>query len=151
MQEDALKLNEKFKKNYDSRLEKILTKQTKKGENKLLTYTSDFYRQKKELKEMFENTRPLNELYGRNSWNMSLRRPIHFQGTRYGIINIGSESKPTWKNVKETFPKETLKIRVTKKEVEDGVDYFRRSDYFKSRVKVNLEREYQSLEVMIYN
>ncbi len=132
-------------------MERLLSKQSQKGENQLLTYTSDFFRQKKELKEMFEDTRPLNEIYGRNTWHMSLRRPIHFHGTRYGTVNIGTESKPTWKNVKETYPKDTLKIRVTKKNLEGGVDYFRRSDYFNSKVKVNFERECQSLEVIVNN
>ena len=112
-------------------------------------YKTDFFRTKKEIKESYENSRPIDDIYGTNSWLMSLRRPKNFKGTRFGYINIGSNTKPSWQAVRETLPKEEVKIRVSKKDPKVEIDHFRRSDYFKSKVKTNyIDCDVQELEVI---
>jgi hypothetical protein len=150
MQEHTLRLKDKIEEEYSNHLERLLTsKSNKKNEKELLMYKTDFFRQKKEIKELYENSRPLDEIYGVNGWFMSLRRPANFKGTRFGYINVGSKDYPSWKAVRESYPREIVKIRVSKKDPTEEIDSFRRSDYFKSKVKLEIQKEsLQELEVV---
>jgi len=110
---------------------------------------TDFFRPKKEIKEMHENMRPIDEVYGTNGWVMALRRPEDFKGTRLGYINIGSNNKPIWRTIKETNPRENEKINVNGKDIKDELNFFRKSDYFHK--KSERERKYKFYVSIIGN
>ena len=108
---------------------------SKRSKQQLLLYKTDFFREKKELRESYENSRPIDETYGKNCWIMGLRRPKDFKGTRFACVNVGTNLNPIWKTVKETIPRETEKIRVVGKDGQKETDLFRKSDYFQSKFK----------------
>ena len=148
LQEKSLELTEKYFDNDRPKIERILTSKTKKSEKDLLFNKTDFFRKKKEIREFYENSRPLDETYGKNSWIMCLRRPKNFKGTRFGYINVGTPECPSWAVVKETLPKENTKIRVIKTETDSNTDNFTNSDYFKSKVHLDLQKKNECLEVI---
>lgn len=83
---------------------KYLSRRTKKNEDELLV--NKFYKigENKQIYANSEKHRPLNERHAAHSWELSLRRPKNFKGTRFSYINLGDNYNPIWQLVKETVP-----------------------------------------------
>jgi hypothetical protein len=92
-------------------MSKYLAKLTKKKEEDLLIHRTNTYRIKKEVTDFIENKKSLDERYGVYNWNMSLRRPKNFKGTRFSYVNLGNDMNPLWLSVKETIPKSLEMVR----------------------------------------
>ena len=83
-----------------------LSKKLNKPQNNLLLNRVDSFRFKKEVINEIENSKPIEEQYGKFKWNISLRRPEHFQGVRDSYINLkGERFLPFWSIVIERSPK----------------------------------------------
>ena len=88
------------------RMARYLAKKLNKPENNLLLNRVDSFRFKKEVINEIENSKPLEEHYGKFKWNISLRRPEHFQGVRDSYINLkGERFLPFWSLIIERSPK----------------------------------------------
>ena len=84
-----------------------LSKKLNKPQNNLLLNRVDSFRFKKEVINEIENSKPIEEQYGKFKWNISLRRPEHFQGVRDSYINLkGERFLPFWSIVIERSPKQ---------------------------------------------
>ena len=100
---DLQKLSER-KNIYMSR---YLSKKLNKPQNNLLLNRIDSFRFKKEVINEMEFNKPLDEQYGKFKWNISLRRPDHFQGIRDSYINLKEDRFiPFWSLVIEKYPKQ---------------------------------------------
>ena len=89
-----------------SKLSKHLANKTNKREDDLLMNRVDFFRFKKEILNNIENSKPLDNKYGKYKWNISLRRPEKFRGVREAYVNIRTDNNPFWAIVKERYPKD---------------------------------------------
>ena len=88
-------------------MSKYLSKRLNKPQSNLLLNRIDSFRFKKEIINEIENNKPLDELYGKYKWNISLRRPDHFQGVRDSYINLKEDRfMPFWSIVIEKYPKQ---------------------------------------------
>lgn len=146
-QENALKNSEKLLGNEKNMLERILSKRSKKKPHELLMNCINTFRQKKEIKEKYEETLPLDEKYGKNSWVVSLRRPKNFKGVRDSLINVGSDKIPNWQKVIESVKERELIMTPGSKKVGKEFERFVRSDYFlKKNHKISLNDE-ENLQV----
>ena len=88
-------------------MSRYLSKKINKPQNNLLLNRIDSFRFKKEVINEIENNKPIEELYGKYKWNISLRRPDHFQGVRDSYINLkGDGLLPFWSVVIERSPKQ---------------------------------------------
>ena len=108
------KLNlQKLSEKENSRISKYLSKRLNTTQNSLLLNNVDSFRYKKEVINEIENNKPLDEKYGKFEWNISLRRPDHFQGVRDSYINLkDNRFMPFWSVVVERSPKiKELSIR----------------------------------------
>ncbi len=94
--------NNSEKKN--SKLGKYLSKKLNKKEKDLLMNRIDVFKLKKEIYNDIENSKPIEQKYGKHRWLISLRRPDNFVGTRDSYINIRNESNPFWALIKEKYP-----------------------------------------------
>ncbi len=94
--------NNSEKKN--SKLGKYLSKKLNKKEKDLLMNRIDVFKLKKEIYNDIENSKPIEQKYGKHRWLISLRRPDNFIGTRDSYINIRNESNPFWALIKEKYP-----------------------------------------------
>ena len=89
------------------RMAHYLSKKLNKPENNLLLNRVDSFRFKKEIINEIENSKPLEEHYGKFKWNISLRRPEHFKGVRDSYINLkGERFLPFWSLIIERSPKQ---------------------------------------------
>ena len=70
------------------RMSRFLSKKINKPQNNLLLNRIDSFRFKKEVLNEMEFDKPIEEQYGKNNWNISLRRPEHFRGVRDSYINL---------------------------------------------------------------
>ena len=87
-------------------MSRYLSKKLNKPQNNLLLNRVDSFRFKKEVINEIENSKPIEEQYGKFKWNISLRRPEHFQGVRDSYINLkGERFLPFWSIVIERSPK----------------------------------------------
>ena len=104
------KLNlQKLSEKQNIRISRYLSKKLKKPQNNLLLNKIDSFRFKKEVINEIENNKPPEEQYGNGNfkWNISLRRPDHFQGVRKSYINLKGENYiPFWSLVIERNPKQ---------------------------------------------
>lgn len=89
-----------------SKLSKHLANKINKSEDDLLMNRVDFFRFKKEILNNIENSKPLDNKYGKYKWNISLRRPEKFRGVREAYVNIRTDNNPFWAIVKERYPKD---------------------------------------------
>ena len=88
-------------------MSRYLSKKLNKPQNNLLLNRVDSFRFKKEVINEIENSKPIEEQYGKFKWNISLRRPEHFQGVRDSYINLkGERFLPFWSIVIERSPKQ---------------------------------------------
>ena len=88
-------------------MSRYLSKKLNKPQNNLLLNRVDSFRFKKEVINEIENNKPIEEQYGKFKWNISLRRPEHFQGVRDSYINLkGERFLPFWSIVIERSPKQ---------------------------------------------
>ena len=94
--------NNSEKKN--SKLGKYLSKKLNKKEKDLLMNRIDVFKLKKEIYNDIENSKPIEQKYGKHKWLISLRRPDNFIGIRDSYINIRNESNPFWALIKEKCP-----------------------------------------------
>ena len=148
-QENALNLNQKYK-SEKGLLERVLSNRSKKSYGDLLINRTDTFRQKKEIKESYEEHKPLDQRYGNNTWVMGLRRPNNFKGLRYCYVNAGSDINPIWRKVKEIV-KVNEKISVPHSEVNrKDLEPFMKGDYFKSKNKFIRYDENSCLKVNKY-
>ena len=122
-----------------------LSKKLNKPQNNLLLNRVDSFRFKKEVINEIENSKPIEEQYGKFKWNISLRRPEHFQGVRDSYINLkGERFLPFWSIVIERSPKQkelSLKpghilnqndINELKKTNQSTNNRFKNNHYFKT-------------------
>ena len=106
LQNRKLNLQKSFE-NQNLRISRFLSKKINKPQNNLLLNNLDSFLFKKEIIKEIEFNKPVNEQYGNNNWNISLRRPLHFQGVRDTYINInGDRYKPFWSIVIERSPRQ---------------------------------------------
>lgn len=109
-QEKSLKTFEDEEKKFQ-RLMKYLSRKSEKKVEDLLMNKVDTIRLRKEINSIMESKKPFEERYGAYNWNVSLRRPKNFTGTRHTIINLGSNYEPVWLSVKETIPENAEIVR----------------------------------------
>ena len=98
----------KFQKNFDKlnhNLSKRLSKTIGKNEQDLLLNKIDDYTFKKELLKEMDFSKTINEKYSKFNWNISLRRPKKFKGTRNSYINLSNNDHPFWAIIVEKYPK----------------------------------------------
>ena len=127
-------------------LTRALSNYSKKSPDELLISTTDFYRQKKENREMAESSRPLDQRYGCHTWIMSLRRPPDFKGTRFVNVNVGSSERPIWRVVKEYVATDNEKIRKPRSGIPGKtVNSFFNTDKIQNRL--NNRDHFEDLEV----
>ena len=102
-QENSLLTHSLEEKNFNE-MAKYLSRRTKKNEDELLV--NKFYKigENKQIFANSEKHKPLNEKYAAHSWELSLRRPKNFKGTRFSYINLGDNYNPIWQLVRETVP-----------------------------------------------
>lgn len=95
-----------------SKVSKYVSHKSHKSECDLLMNRIDCFRVKKEILNNLENSKPLDEKYGRHKWAMSLRRPDRFHGCRETYINLNTDANPFWAVVRERYPQEkTISIK----------------------------------------
>ena len=127
LQEKTLKLNKKhFIEN--KKMEKILSKSTKKEKKDLLIYQTNFYRAFKEIKYKNENELSTNHYSNTLKWLMNLRSNNNFSKMnlnknciRESFINTGSLTRPKFAVIYKRINKQNEKIR----------NHFNKYDYFK--------------------
>lgn len=152
-QEQRLKTFQDEEKKFN-RMVKFLSKRTKKDEEALLVNKIDERRMKKEINDIMESKMPLEERYGIYNWNISLRRPKNFQGTRTAIINLGNDLSPIWLGIRETIPRTTEIVRKPNSKSTEEFKNFTKNKYLIQTVQtndsVNLKHleEIQELEVI---
>jgi len=102
-QENSLLTSSLEEKKFHS-MAKYLSAKTKKNEKDLLM--NKFYKivEKKQILANSEKYVPFDQRYASHTWEISLRRPKNFKGTRNSYINLGNNLNPIWKLVKETVP-----------------------------------------------
>ena len=102
------KLNlQKLSEKKNLHISQFLSKKLNKPQKNLLINNIDSFRFKKEVINEIENNKPIEEQYGNFKWNISLRRPEHFQGIRETYINLKGEGfTPFWSVVIERSPKQ---------------------------------------------
>ena len=106
LQSKKLNLQKLSERKY-TKMSKYLSKRLNKPQSNLLLNRIDSFRFKKEIINEIENNKPLDELYGKYKWNISLRRPDHFQGVRDSYINLKEDRfMPFWSIVIEKYPKQ---------------------------------------------
>lgn len=95
-----------------SKVSKYVSHKSHKSECDLLMNRIDCFRVKKEILNNFENSKPLDQKYGRHKWAMSLRRPDRFHGSRETYVNLNTDTNPFWAVVRERYPQEkTISIK----------------------------------------
>jgi hypothetical protein len=112
------------------RLAKFLSKRSNKKLDDLLINKTDDSRLKKEIAEIIENNKSFEERFGNYSWNMSLRRPKNFVGTRFALINVGSPNNPMWVNKKDVSPYNMEMIRKPNHKKEEMIRSLSNNRYF---------------------
>jgi hypothetical protein len=148
-QENALKNSQRLLGNDKNMIEIALSKRLKKNPKDLLMNCSNTFRQKKEIKEKYEETLPLDERYGINSWVVSLRRPKNFKGIRDSFINVGSQERPNWRKVVETVKEREIILTPGSKKIGKEFEKFVKSDYFlRKNQKISLKDE-ENLQVYL--
>ena len=85
-------------------MSRYLSKKINKKEDELLMNRIDVFRMKKQIFYDIENSRPIDEKYGKYKWNISLRRPDNFKGVRNAYVNIRNDTDPFWVVVYEKSP-----------------------------------------------
>ena len=106
-QERLLKAHENYDKE-SSLLSKLISKKINKNESKMLINTScDSYLLKQQLINLIEDSKTLDERYGKNCWTASLRRPKKFNGSRNVLLNLGSDKNPKFIHLRENAIKNT--------------------------------------------
>lgn len=95
-----------------SKVSKYVSHKSHKSECDLLMNRIDCFRVKKEILNNYENSKPLDQKYGRYKWVMSLRRPERFHGSREAYVNLNTDANPFWAVVRERYPQEkTISIK----------------------------------------
>ena len=107
-QEKILDLINK-KKNKESKISKKLSKLCGKSEKNLLYNNIENYRLRRQMVEILEKEKPLNEKFGKHFWMISLRHPKHLEKIRINYINVGTDEKEIWKPLLE-YPYEPVEI-----------------------------------------
>jgi hypothetical protein len=123
------------------RMSRFLSKKINKPQNNLLLNRIDSFRFKKEVINEMEFDKPIEEQYGKNNWNISLRRPEHFKGVRDSYINLKGEGHmPFWSVVIERSPKQkelSIKPGCTLNNIE--ISEFKKQ---KTRTKSGIKNQY---------
>ena len=123
------------------RMSRFLSKKINKPQNNLLLNRIDSFRFKKEVINEMEFDKPIEEQYGKNNWNISLRRPEHFKGVRDSYINLKGEGHiPFWSVVIERSPKQkelSIKPGCTLNNIE--ISEFKKQ---KARTKSGIKNQY---------
>lgn len=136
----------KIKENVDNKmknLSKYLSKLLHKNENKLLINQVDEYCIKKELLKEIEYNKPMDEKYGIYKWNISLRRPKHFEGMRNTYINLTRDQNPFWGIVVEKYPK-IKEIKMRPGTLDKNKNFFEK--FKKSHSPLINYKDYKNLE-----
>jgi len=107
-QEKILDLINK-KKNKESMISKKLSQLCGKPEKNLLYNNIENYRLRRQMVEILEKEKPLNEKFGKHFWMISLRHPKHLEHIRVNYINVGTDQKEIWKPLLE-YPYEPVEI-----------------------------------------
>ena len=122
-------------------MSRFLSKKINKPQNNLLLNRIDSFRFKKEVLNEMEFDKPIEEQYGKNNWNISLRRPEHFKGVRDSYINLKGEGHmPFWSVVIERSPKQkelSIKPGCTLNNIE--ISEFKKQ---KTRTKSGIKNQY---------
>lgn len=98
--------NKKNNDNHVRSLSNYLISKTKKDQKQLLLNTINEFQIKRGIIKTIDNSVPFDKKYGVYNWNVSLRRPKNFVGTRTSMINIGTNSNPFWAIIREKNPSE---------------------------------------------
>jgi hypothetical protein len=151
-QEHKLDRYQNEEKRFDT-LSKFLAKRAKKDQKDLLVNKTDSQRMKKEINELLDKEKPIDERYGFYNWSISLRRPKNFNGTRHSIINLGSPINPIWQTIKETIPQSVELVRTNNSSIIEN-SKFTSSEYLQnvtetSNINTTHLKELTSMEVDI--
>lgn len=139
------------------KLTKKIAKKSKKNVEDLLMNRTDASRLKREIHEIMECKKPFEEKYGNFSWNVSLRRPKNFIGTRHTYLNFGNDINPLWLSIKETIPKYAEIVRKPDQKLDEEFKTLTTNDYLMTTVQtcesVNLNhlQNIKDLEVKSIN
>ena len=130
------------------RMSRYLSKKIKKPQNNLLLNRIDSFRFKKEIINEMENSKPIDEQYGKYKWNISLRRPDNFKGVRDSYINLkGERFMPFWSLVIEKCPKQKeLILRPGHSLYENEIKEFQKKSNSNSRYKNEYFKTVENLE-----
>ena len=93
----------------ESRMSQKLSKLCGKSEKNLLYNNIENYRLRRQMVEILEKEKPLNEKFGKHFWMISLRHPKHLENIRINYINVGTDQKEIWKPLLE-YPYEPVEI-----------------------------------------
>jgi hypothetical protein len=147
-QEKCLIKNQQNQKINEDMIKMISSRTNKRNEDILMNQT-DSFRIRKEVKNIIESKKPVEQRYGQNHWVISLRKPENFKGTRDAWINLGSKNVPHWSLIKDKTPVElSEKIRKPDSRSQTFKDVFSLSKsssaYFNNtlrKLKINLEED----------
>ena len=134
-QEKILNLINK-KKNSDSKMSKKLSKLCGKDEKNLLYNNIESYRLRKQMVDILDKEKPLNEKFGKHFWMISLRHPKHLENIRVNYINVGTEKNEIWKPLLE-YPYEPVEIvqNPDNKFIKNKYGNIINEDYFNNETK----------------
>jgi hypothetical protein len=105
-----LKTQENNKKKED--MIKIISRCTNKKNEEILMNQTDSFRLKKEINNIIDSKKSIEEKYGSNYWMLNLRRSKNTKGPREAWVNVGSNKTPHWTLLKEKSTEDaTEKIR----------------------------------------
>ena len=84
-----------------ARLSKKISKLSSKKESELLMNKIEEYRLKRQMLDIVDNKKPIDEKYGSNYWMFNLRRPKYLDFIRINYINVGTIEHEIWKPMLE--------------------------------------------------
>lgn len=84
-----------------ARISKRLSSLSAKKESDLLLNRVEEYRLKRQMLEIIDNNKPIEEKYGNNYWMFSLRRPKYLDFIRINYVNVGTKDNEIWKPMLE--------------------------------------------------
>ena len=146
-QENALRNSQRLLENDKTLIDRNLSKRLKKDTNDLIMNRTNNFRQKKEIKELYEDSKLHDEKFGIHSWIISLRRPKEFKGSRECYVYTGTDERPTWRKVIETNKDKEIILSPGSKKIGKKFERLFKSDYFQNKNNKKLLSEDDNLQV----
>lgn len=108
-QQETLLVNQERARQKSAKISQYLSKVSQKPEDELLMNRVDAFRYKKQLIDIIEKDKKIDEKYGDNCWIISLRRPKNPNKIRTAYVNVGSNLNPVWDQIHE-YPSRNVEL-----------------------------------------